>query len=149
MLVAEVVCGKPATRVCQLRRDSREQYWYCEGTGATRRCADRRDGMRRLEQARRLLGGQLVFPPVRIVSIEPPLPRSVVAECMISDGDVSLIVGRLERDSECFWLTRLVGAPHPIYDERLALGELDGIAFAYGAKVIWVGVGEVVGEGAA
>lgn len=142
MLIAEVlVNGKP---VAALRRDERERYWYCEGLGSLRGCESRAAGMRALEAARKLSGGTLRLPPVRVVSLEPPLPRTLLAEVVIGEAPARLVVGLLERDAECFWVTRLVGRAQPVYDYALALEDVQRIVVAFNARLEWTGL-----EGAA
>lgn len=64
----------------------------------------------------------------------------LLGEVVIQDDDGRLVVAKLERDDRGdLWVTRLLGKRCLVRTIELAKSDLDQVALAYNAKVVWSG----------
>lgn len=60
----------------------------------------------------------------------------LVAEVVL-EGKPRVVVAKLEREQNVLWVTRLLGKRCPVHSLAIASHDLERIALAYGADVVW------------
>lgn len=63
----------------------------------------------------------------------------LLAEVVVSDRGARQVVAKLERETNLLWVTRLLGKRCPVRTLAIAKADLERIALAYGADVVWNG----------